>query len=240
MTADKPKRSLFRRIVTWILYAMVIFFGGSVLLTVAYKWIPPPVTPLMVGRWVEYKLSGDSAGINYQWRPLEQISPNLQRAVISSEDRKFFIHHGFDWDAIETNWDKLQEGAKKIKGASTISMQTARNVFLWQGRNYVRKGLEAYFTVLIEFIWGKKRILEVYLNVIEMGRGVYGAEAASQVHFHTHAANLPPPQAALIAAVLPNPRRWTAGKPNSYISRRQGIILRSMMGISLPRKILSE
>lgn len=158
--------------------------------------------------------------------------------MISSEDKKFFSHHGFDWDAIETNWDKLQDGGKHVKGASTISMQTARNVFLWQGRSWIRKGLEAYFTVLIEFFWGKKRILETYLNVIEMGTGMYGAEAAAQNQFKTAAVNLAPPQAALIAAVLPNPRRWNASSPTPYIRRRQAIILRSMMGVSLPRTIL--
>lgn len=239
-TIQKPKRSIIKRIFRWIFYSIVIFFVGTISWVIIYRWVDPPVTPLMVGRWIEYKFAGDSAGINYQWVNLSRISPYLQRAVISSEDRKFFIHHGFDWDAIETNWDKLQDGAKHVKGASTISMQTARNVFLWQGRSYLRKGLEAYFTYLIEFFWGKKRILEMYLNVIEMGTGVYGAEAAAQVHFKTHAVNLAPPQAALIAAVLPNPRRWSAGAPTSYIRRRQAIIVRSMMGIALPKKLLAD
>jgi len=239
-TTQQPRPSLIKRIVRRLAYAVLIFFGGSISLVIVYRWVDPPVTPLMIGRWIEYRFSGDSAGINYQWTPLSRISPYLQRAVISSEDRKFFVHHGFDWDAIETNWDKLQDGAKHVKGASTISMQTARNVFLWQGRSYVRKGLEMYFTWLIEFFWGKRRILEVYLNVIEMGTGVYGAEAAAQTHFHLHAANLAPPQAALIAAVLPNPRRWSASAPTSYIRRRQAIIIRSMLSVSLPKKLLAE
>lgn len=237
---SRPRRSLIRRIMRWTLYAIVGFFAGSILLTIAYRWIDPPLTPLMVGRWVEYKLAGDSAGIDYRWKPLEAISTNLQRAVLASEDKKFFRHNGFDWDAIENNWDRLQDGAKHVKGASTISMQTARNVFLWQGRNWIRKGLEAYFTVLIEFFWGKRRILEVYLNVIEMGRGIYGAEAAAQNHFGMTAAQLAPPQAALVAAVLPNPRRWTASTPTGYIRRRQSIIMRSMMGVALPKKVMGQ
>ncbi len=227
-SAPRPRRSISTRIFLWIVRAVLICLVSSVSLVIVYRWINPPVTPLMIGRWIEYKLSGDSAGIDYRWVPLSLISPDLQRAVIVTEDRKFFAHHGFDWDAIKTNWDKIQEGAGDVKGASTISMQTARNVFLWQGRSYLRKGLEAYFTYLIELFWGKERILEMYLNVIEMGTGVYGAEAAAQKHFKTHAVDLGPPEAALIAAVLPNPRQWSAGAPTKYIQRRQRSILRSM------------
>ncbi len=229
------KRSIVTRIAILMVKIVAIFIVASVAGVILYRFVDPPVTPLMLGRWVEAKLSGDTVGIDYHWRSIDQISTNLQRAVITSEDRKFLRHNGFDWDAIETNWDKLQEGAKKIKGASTISMQTARNVFLWQGRSYVRKALEAYFTVLIEFFWSKRRILEMYLNVIEMGNGVYGAEAASRHYFGCPASALAPPQAARLAAILPSPRRWDTPKPNAYIQRRTAIITRAMMGAAIPR-----
>jgi monofunctional biosynthetic peptidoglycan transglycosylase len=233
-------RSLFFRIIKWCVYAVLFFIGFSLIQVISLRYVNPICTPLMLGRWVSGKLSGDSVGIDYRWKPLNEISTSLQKSVIASEDRKFFYHHGFDWDAIETNWDKLEDGQKNVKGGSTISMQTARNIFLWQGRSWVRKGLEAYYTVLIEFFWGKKRILEMYLNVIEMGSGIYGAEAASQEYFHHSANFLAPPEAALITAVLPNPRKWSPVKPTSYIKRREAIILHRMMGTPLPRKFLAD
>jgi monofunctional biosynthetic peptidoglycan transglycosylase len=230
------RRSLVARFMLLALKLAGVLLIGSVLLVIAYRFIDPPFTPLMIGRWVGARFSGDSTGLDYQWRNIAEISTNLQRAVITSEDRKFLRHNGFDWDAIETNWDRLQEGAKKIKGASTISMQAARNVFLWQGHSYVRKGLEAYFTVLIEFFWTKRRILEVYLNVIEMGDGVYGAEAAARHYYGVPAKVLAPPQAARIASILPSPRKWDTPRPTPYIQRRTAIITRAMMGAALPKK----
>ena len=146
--------SLFVRLFKFCAYSAVAFFLFTVAEVVAFKFINPPCTPLMLGRWASAKLAGEPAAIHYAWTPLEHISPNLQRSVIASEDRKFFIHHGFDWNSIETNWDKLENGAAHVKGASTISMQTARNVFLWQGRDWVRKGLEAYYTVPSSFFGG--------------------------------------------------------------------------------------
>jgi len=238
----KKHRSIIVRIFKFCFYAVLIFIVFSVGEVVALKYVNPIGTPLMAGRWVLGKIGMDSIRadeINYQWMPLSEISPNLQRAVISSEDRKFFIHHGFDWHSIENNWDKLQEGETKVKGSSTISMQTARNVFLWQGRSWVRKGLEAYYTVLIEFFWGKKRILEMYLNVIEMGNGIYGAEAASEEYFHHPAKFLAPPEAAILTAIFPNPRRWSPVKPSPYVRRRQAIILHTMMNTALPRRLLA-
>lgn len=236
----KPRRSIIGAIFKFCVYTVISFVLFSVGEVVALKYINPIGTPLMAGRWVQGRLGGGGATtINYTWVPLDQISPNLQRAVICSEDRKFFTHHGFDWDAIQTNWDKMENGETAVKGASTISMQTARNVFLWQGRSYVRKALEAYYTVLIEFFWGKRRILEMYLNVIEMGDGIFGAEAAAQSYFHHPAKLLAPPEAALITAVLPNPRRWNPIHPTSYIRRREGAILQRMMTTPLPRKLLA-
>lgn len=172
------------------------------------------------------------------WVSMDKISIHLQRAVISSEDQNFVNHHGFDFEAIEKayTYNKNKTGSKPAHGASTISQQTAKNVFLWQGRTYVRKALEAYFTVLIEIIWSKERILEVYLNVIEMGDGIYGAEAASQHYFRVSAKNLSKKQAAAIAAILPNPRRWNAAKPNGKIKYKINKILARMPKAQLPKK----
>jgi monofunctional biosynthetic peptidoglycan transglycosylase len=172
------------------------------------------------------------------WVPIDKISIQLQRAVISSEDQNFVEHHGFDFDAIGKAYDynKNKKGSKPAIGASTISQQTAKNVFLWQGRTYIRKALEAYFTVLIELIWSKERILEVYLNVIEMGDGIYGAEAASQLYFHVPAKKLSRQQAAAIAAILPNPRKWNAAKPNGKLKYKINKIVSRMPKAKLPKK----
>jgi monofunctional biosynthetic peptidoglycan transglycosylase len=172
------------------------------------------------------------------WVPIDEISVQLQRAVISSEDQNFATHYGFDMDAIEKayKYNQNKSGSKPARGASTISQQTAKNVFLWQGRNYIRKALEAYFTVMIELLWSKERILEVYLNVIEMGDGIYGAEAASEYYFHVKANQLSKQQAAAIAAILPNPRRWNASKPNGKIQYKINKIIQRMPKAMLPKK----
>ena len=161
------------------------------------------------------------------WRSIEEINNNLQLAVVCSEDQNFLYHRGFDFDAIDRA-RKYNEEHKRTHGASTISQQTAKNVFLWPGRSYIRKGFEVYFTFLIETFWSKQRIMEVYLNVIEMGDGVYGAQAAATNFFHKDAKNLTAGQAALIAAVLPNPRVYSATKPNGYILERQGWVMHQM------------
>ncbi len=163
-------------------------------------------------------------GIEKRWVPIEQIAKTMQNAVIRAEDDKFFHHHGFDFDAIEKAV-KYNKTHKKQKGASTISQQTAKNVFLWPSRNWLRKGMEVYFTILIEIFWSKERILEVYLNVIELGPGVYGVEAASQKYFHKKAKALSKSQASLIAAVLPNPIKLKIDKPSAYVLRRQSKIM---------------
>ncbi|GAA4066548.1 monofunctional biosynthetic peptidoglycan transglycosylase [Flavobacterium cheonanense] len=206
---------------------MLWFFGISILLVVLFKWIPVPFTPLMITRAIEQKIDGQEMTCSHDWVPLEDISVNLQKAVIASEDGNFLKHNGFDFKAMQKAFKNNNRG-KKLKGGSTISQQTAKNVFLWQGRSYIRKGLEAYFTFLIEIVWGKERIMEVYLNSIEMGKGVYGAEAAAEHWYRTDAKNLTKIQAAGIAAILPNPRKYKATNSSSYIEKRKGKIVRVM------------
>jgi monofunctional glycosyltransferase len=198
------------------------FFVWSFLLVIVYRDLPPPATPLMLLRL----LAGD--GIDKRWRPLGQISPHLIRAAMGGEDGKFCLHDGFDWDAVRAAWRHDTRTGHRLLGASTISMQTAKNVFLWPGRDWPRKALEAYFTVLIELAWGKQRIMEVYLNVVEFGRGIYGAEAAARAYFHKSAAALGLDEAARLAAVLPDPRSWSPVRPNSYVLLRSAFIRAQM------------
>jgi len=192
-----------------------------------YKFVPVPFTPLMGIRAIEQKKGGKEMICSHDWVPIEEISINLQKAVIASEDGSFLTHSGFDFEAIEKAMEANKKG-KKLRGGSTISQQTAKNVFLWSGRSYLRKGLEAYFTVLIEFIWGKERIMEVYLNSIEMGNGVYGAQEAARVWYGKNAINLTAREAAGIAAILPNPRKFKASNSSKYINKRKGFIVRQM------------
>jgi monofunctional biosynthetic peptidoglycan transglycosylase len=214
-----------KRLLRFLYTVMLWFLGLSVTLVVIYKFIPVPFTPLMIVRFMETKNSDQEVSFDHDWEPLENISPNLQKAVIASEDGTFLHHHGFDFNAMGKALKNNQKG-KKIKGGSTISQQTAKNVFLWQGRSYFRKGLEAYFTFLIEMVWGKERIMEVYLNSIEMGNGIYGAQAASRHWYHKDAANLSVREAAGIAAILPNPRKFKASNSSSYINKRKTKIVR--------------
>jgi monofunctional biosynthetic peptidoglycan transglycosylase len=196
---------------------------APLVLALAERVIAVPITPLMVIRLFE------GEGRDQRWVPLAAIAPDLRRAVVTSEDQRFCQHHGFDWVEID---NALDHGGR-LRGASTISQQTAKNVFLWPGRNYLRKGLEAGLTVVIETIWGKRRILEVYLNVIEWGHGIYGAEAAARHYFHRPAADLTRHQAALLAAVLPNPRRFQADSPSAYVAGRARRIEGRMTGTTL-------
>ena len=209
------------------------FFGISIFLVIVFKWVPVPFTPLMITRAIENKMDGKEMVCSHDWVPLSEISVNMQKAVIASEDGTFLSHNGFDFKAMQKAFKNNNRG-RKLKGGSTISQQTAKNIFLWQGRSYIRKGLEAYFTLLIEVIWGKERIMEVYLNSIEMGEGVYGAEAAAQHCYGTSAANLTKNQAAGIAAILPNPRKYKATNSSSYIENRKGKIVRIMRHIAKP------
>lgn len=204
------------------------FLGLSIGLVIIYRFVPVPITPLMVIRVFEQGFDPEKDVRLYKdWVSISKISKHAPQAVIAAEDQKFLEHKGFDFEAMEKAWENNKKG-KRIKGASTITQQTVKNVFLWPSRSYVRKGLEAYFTVLVELIWSKERIIEVYLNVIEMGDGIYGIEAASQAYYKIPATKLNRSQAALIAAVLPNPRRWTPKRPTGYIRGRQSWIMRQM------------
>ncbi len=203
------------------------FFAISIGLVIVYKWVPVPVTPLMVIRTVQQVSSGEKVVWKHDWESIDNISKNLQLAVICSEDQNFLNHYGFDMKAIEKAIAFNKKG-KRTRGASTISQQTAKNVFLWPHRSWVRKGLEAYFTFLIELVWSKERIMEVYLNSVEMGNGIYGAEAAAQHWFRKPAANLRQQEAAAIAAVLPSPLRYRANPATNYIQSRKNWITRQM------------
>ena len=221
------KKGFFSHIMRFFWKLIIWFNIVSLFFVVLYKFVPVPYTPLMVIRYFENKSAGKNIETKHHWVPLENISKNLQKAVIASEDGRFFEHYGLDFSAMQKAAVENFKG-KKLKGGSTITQQTAKNVFLWQGRSYFRKALEAYYTVLIELIWGKERILEVYLNSIEMGDGIYGAEAATQHWYKKECKSLTRMQAAGIAAILPNPRRFS---PNgsAYISRKQSKIARYIL-----------
>ncbi|MCB0381888.1 MAG: monofunctional biosynthetic peptidoglycan transglycosylase [Psychroserpens sp.] len=215
-----------KRFFKFIFKILFWFIILSVLIVFVFKWVPVPVTPLMVIRNIE-QTDTNKKGWEHHWIPIQDISSNLQLAVICSEDQNFLKHHGFDIKAIEKAYENNKKG-KPLKGASTISQQTAKNVFLWPGRSWLRKGLETYFTFLIELIWTKERIMEVYLNSIEMGPGIYGAEAASQYWFKKPATKLSKYEAAAIASILPNPLKYKARPATSYIEGRKSWIMKQM------------
>lgn len=216
-----------RRIIKFLWRFLLGLFLFSILIVFVYKWLPVPLTPLMVIRAVEQKQDNNEFVLKHNWVPLEDISLNLQLAVICSEDQNFIRHKGFDLKAIEKAVENNKKG-KRIRGASTISQQTAKNVFLWPKRSWFRKGLETYFTFLIELIWSKERIMEVYLNSIEMGEGIYGAEAASQFWYKKQAKNLSVYEAASIAAILPSPLKYRANPATNYIQSRKNWIVKQM------------
>jgi len=224
-----------------LFYSGVLFLFLSVFTVVLYKFVPPPVTPHMIIRVFEGVIEGNLVWIDKDWVQYEEISPNVFRAVIGAEDARFMRHNGVDWRAVEDakRYNERHKGRKK-RGASTITMQTAKNTFLPHARNYVRKAVEVYFTYLIEYIWGKKRILEVYANVVEWGPGLYGVEAASQKFFNKSAVKLTKREAALLASVLPNPRRWSPDKPTQYIKRRVEWIMNRMNSVAIPKKDKKE
>ena len=215
-----------RAIIRW---TVVAFLGSTILAVVALRFLPVYFTPLMFIRCYEQMTEGKSLKMKHHWVPLNKISPSLPMAVMASEDAKFLKHHGFDYQAIEHAAERNRKHPEKRKlGASTISQQTAKNVFLWPGRSWVRKGFEVYFTALIELMWPKERIMEVYLNSIEMGDGIYGADAVAEEHFSTDALSLTKAQCALIAATLPNPRKFSSKNPSGYMLKRQARIMREM------------
>mgnify|MGYP001189076697 CR=1 FL=1 len=220
----------FKIITGLIQKAIFWFLAISLVWVLIYRFINPPFTFLMLQRAVERKIDGKDLKIDKSWISLEDVSTNLKRAAIAGEDVNFLNHRGFDFKAMETAFEKNKKG-KKIRGGSTISQQTAKNVFLWPGRSYIRKAFEAYFTILIELLWGKERILEVYLNVIEMGDGIYGAEAAVQNYWGKSASSMSKSQAALLVAVLPNPLRWSPARPTRFVYYKQGLILRNMRAL---------
>ena len=217
---------IIKKTLKWI---VVAFFASTILSVVALRFMPVVVTPLMLIRCYEQVKAGEELKLSHDWEPLTNISKDLPIAVMASEDAKFLEHHGFDYQAIEHAAQRNREHPEKRKlGASTISQQTAKNVFLWPGRSWVRKGFEVYFTALIELMWPKERIMEVYLNSIEMGNGIYGAQAVAEEHFNTDAKDLTKAQCALIAATLPNPRKFSSKNPSAYMLKRQKRILREM------------
>lgn len=217
-----------KTVIRFIWKTALWFFGLSTFSVLLFRFVPVPVTPLMLIRCGGQLFSSNELRMKHDWVSLDEISKNLPLAVVCSEDQNFLNHSGFDLAAIQRSVDAAKRGAKRVRGASTISQQTAKNVFLWPGRSWIRKGFEAYFTVLIEFLWGKERIMEVYLNSIEMGKGIYGAEAAARFYWHTSAKNLSRTQAAALAAVLPNPRKYSANPPGPYVQERIGWIVGQM------------
>lgn len=215
---------VFFRIIRW---AFVAFFASTILAVVLFKFMPVWFTPLMFIRCYEQADEGRELRMHHRWVPLSDMTEDMPRAVMASEDAKFLKHHGFDFDAIQKAAEHNQKSNTK-RGASTISQQTAKNVFLWPGRSWLRKGLEMYFTVLIEFMWSKERIMEVYLNSIEMGDGIYGVAAVAQYHFEKTPKELTRRECALIAATLPNPRKFSSKSPSDYMLKRQRRITRDI------------
>lgn len=220
-----------KRFWKWIRNIIIGLFLFSILQVLIFKFVPVYYTPYMVSNNISQLFSEGKIDCEHTWVPLEQISKHLPKAVVASEDNLFMEHSGFDFKQIEKAQNEAEKG-KRVRGASTITQQTAKNAFLWHGKSYIRKGLEAYYSVLIELIWGKKRIMEVYLNSIEMGKNIYGAEAVAQKHFNKPASKLTAGESALIAATLPNPVKFNSAKPSNYILKRKARILNLMGKIS--------
>jgi monofunctional biosynthetic peptidoglycan transglycosylase len=234
MNAIRPRPRL--RWLRWLfVWLPLLFIVVSIAQVLSLRWLDPPTSAFMLERRLDAWRDGDrDFQLRYRWRSFEQISRWLPMSAIASEDQKFFQHNGFDFQAIDKDMQRNREG-EPVRGASTISQQVAKNMFLWGGRNYVRKGLEAWYTVLIEHLWSKRRILEIYVNIAEFGDGVYGADAAATDLFHTTAARLTPAQAARLVAVLPNPRHWSAAKPTAYVLRRAAWIERQIRQLGGPQ-----
>lgn len=219
--------SKLRTAVLVVLAVLAGFATASVVAVAVLRFVPPFCSALMVERHVMALLHAERYSATYEWVRWKHISPAAPLAAIAGEDQHFADHHGFDLDSIQDALEDREHG-RRVRGASTISQQVAKNLFLWPGRSWVRKGLEAYFTVLLEALWPKRRILEVYLNVAELGDGIFGVEAASQRYFHKPASRLSAEEAALLAAVLPNPHRFHAARPSAYVAERRAWIRRQM------------
>lgn len=226
MPASPSSRPLSRRILRWLALAFTAWLALGVLAVLALRFVPPFASAVMIEDWIGAKLGGErDFALRYRWTPWDKVAGSVPIALVAAEDQKFPFHHGFDFDAIQSALAEADDG-ERLRGASTISQQVAKNLFLWNGRSFVRKGLEAYFTVLIETFWPKRRILEVYLNIAEFGDGIYGVGAASEHFFRATPAQLDAHQAALLAAVLPNPARLRVDKPSAYVQRRAAWIQR--------------
>jgi monofunctional biosynthetic peptidoglycan transglycosylase len=230
-------RSILARLLRATVWLVVICIAASVLAALILRWINPPFSAFMAQAQLAAWAGRDSSYVfRHTWVDLDRISPNLPLAVVASEDQKFPEHWGFDVEAIEKAY-ALNLHSHKVRGASTISQQVAKNLFLWSGRSYFRKALEAYFTLLIESLWPKRRILEIYLNIAEFGTGTYGAEAAAQRFFHKSASRLTRDDAAVLAAVLPNPQRFSASAPSRYVQQRREWILGQMQALGGPEML---
>jgi len=220
-------KETFKKVWKWTKRILLFYFAISITSVIIFRWVPFFTTPMVMIRYIKEKFDSHPVAIHKTWVSLDQISPNLQLAVFCSEDQDFFHHHGFNFQAIKDAW-KHDEHSKKIRGASTISQQAARCAFLTTNRSWIRKGFEVYFTGLTELFWSKKRIMEVYLNVIEFGKGIFGAEAAAEFYFHKHAKDLTRPEAAALASILPDPLKWNPVNPGAYVAERQQWILGQM------------
>lgn len=223
-------RRWFRLLVRWLSILAVAFFIFSILSVLLFKFLNPPLTPLMLKRCAQQVFSGVMPRLNKDWVPIEDISPWVVRAAVAAEDDTFMEHFGFDFKAIRESYEQNLKG-RSIRGASTITQQTCKNLFLWENRTYVRKVVEAYYTILVEVFWSKKRILEVYLNIIEMGDGIYGIERAARTYYSKPAKKLTPQESAMIVAIFPSPRKRDPRHAGSYLLSRQQQILRAMYRI---------
>ena len=237
MTSRRP---LLARLLRLIALLVVSWLALSWLVVLVLRFVPPWTSAVMLERQVGALLHGEKDfQLQHRWVPWNQVSPYVPLAMVAGEDQKFPFHHGFDFDSIQDAVDAADDG-RRLRGASTISQQTAKNLFLWNGRSFVRKGLEAYFTVLIELTWPKQRILEVYMNIAELGDGIYGVGAASDVFFHASPSRLGPAQAARLAAVLPSPRRFRADRPSPYVQGRANWIQQQMAQLGGPAYLQSN
>ncbi len=233
--AGRPRRSFARRLLRWLIGLVIVFVAVTWFTVLVLRFVPPPTSAYMLERQITQAWHGHhDYRTHYHWVPFDHIAPVASLAMVASEDQTFPFNHGFDIASIRSAIDVAEAGGR-LRGASTITQQTARNLFLWSGGGFFRKGLEAYFTVLIDITWPKRRVLEVYANIAELGDGIYGVEAAARAFFHEPASRLTEHQAALLAAVLPDPRDWHAGRPSAYIQQRAAWIeqqMRQLGGVS--------
>ena len=230
------KRTWWRSALRWMGYLVLGGLVSSVVSVLVFRFVPVPLSALMAERWVTAAVQGQACQTRHAWVPLEEIAPSMGAAVIAAEDQNFSDHFGFDWKAIEKAVAHNEHSRRK-RGASTLTQQTAKNLFLWENRSWARKGFEVYFTLLLEAGWSKRRILEVYLNSVEFGDGIYGVEAASRRFFGKPAKTLTASEAALLAAVLPSPRKFRAEAPSAYVRGRQAWILGQMRNLGGPQVV---